>query len=199
MWHDFSPQLVTNTFGFLFYEKIKNKKFLWKRTADHDEYRGRFGPLVQAAMNGDWPAAKAFLDDNPHYVREHITKDKETALHIAANAQHTTFVEGLLSTELEMTQEDVAMQTSYGFTTLHSAAHSGNVRIAEQLVIKNSELLLIPDIYEDAPLNVAAYQGHTDMVSYLLSKTPLENLKVEKCKDLFHDTINNDMYGKPYI
>jgi ankyrin repeat protein len=135
----------------------------------------------------------------PNYVREPITRDKETALHIAAAAQHTTFIDGLLSSELGMTPEDVAMQTSYGFTTLHSAAQSGNVRIAEQLVIKNNCLLLILDINDDTPLNVAAYLGHANMVSYLLSMTPLEKLNVEKCNDLFHDTIYNDMYGKPYI
>jgi ankyrin repeat protein len=100
-----------------------------------------------------------------------------------------------------MTPEDVAMQTSDGLTTLHFAAQSGNVRIAEQLVKKNNNnnLLLILDINKDTPLNVAAYHGHTNMVLYLLPKTPLEKLNIEKFSDLFHDTINNDMYGKPYI
>jgi ankyrin repeat protein len=97
-----------------------------------------------------------------------------------------------------MTPEDVAKETSYGFTTLHSAAQSGNVRIAKQLVKKNNSLLLILDVNKDTPLNVAAYYGRTNMVSYLLSETPLEDLNVEKCNALFHDTINNDMYGKPY-
>jgi ankyrin repeat protein len=91
------------------------------------------------------------------------------------------------------------LQTNYGFTALHTAALVGNVSIAKQLVSKNVELPSITDFEGNTPLIVAAYVGHTDMVSYLLcpSSTP-ERLTQEKRIELLGHTIRNDMYGKPY-
>ncbi|XP_059436331.1 uncharacterized protein LOC132169291 [Corylus avellana] len=148
-------------------------------------------PLLQAAMKGDWPAAKAFLEENPDFVRAPITKEEETALHIVAAAQRTTFIKELLKW---MTPKDLELKTNYGFTVLHSAAQSGIVGNAEQLVKINSKPLLICDDKEDTPLIVATYIGHTNMVSYLLSKTPLEQLTDEKRNELLNHTIYNDMY-----
>jgi hypothetical protein len=89
------------------------------------------------------------------------------------------------------------MKTTSGFTALHSAAQSGNVRIAEQLVEMNNKLLSIKDVNEDTPLIVAAYLGHTNMVSYLFALTGLEHLTDGKRTELLEYTIYNDMFGKP--
>ena len=98
-----------------------------------------------------------------------------------------------------MRWEDLELKTNYGFTALHTAAQVGNVRIAEQLLKINNKPLSIVDANEDTPLIVAAYLGHTNMVSYLFSVTPLEQLTHEKLIELFHHTIYNDLYGKPYV
>jgi ankyrin repeat protein len=113
-------------------------------------------------------------------------------------AQHTTFIKNLLKL---MSPEDLELKTKYGFTALHTAAQVGNVRIAEQLLEINNKPLSILDVNEDTPLIVAAYLGNTSMVSYLfsLSRTPLEQLTHEKRIELFHHSIYNDLYGKPYI
>ncbi|XP_059436348.1 ankyrin repeat-containing protein NPR4-like [Corylus avellana] len=91
---------------------------------------------------------------------------------------------------------DFKLQTNYGFTALHFATQVGNVSIAEQLVEKNNELLSITDDKGDTPLIVAAYVGHTNMVSYLfsLNSTPPKPLTQEKCIELLGHTIRNDMY-----
>lgn len=98
-----------------------------------------------------------------------------------------------------MTSEDLELRTINGFTALHLAAQSGIVRIAEPLLTKNYTLLLIPDNSGDIPLNVAAYVGHTEMVSYLFHLTPLKELTADKRIELLECTSYNDMYGKRYI
>jgi ankyrin repeat protein len=179
----------------VFFGELKIKKIPGKRTL-LDECRGPCRPLLQAAIKGDWPAAKAFLEKCPHYVRAPISKEQATALHIAAAAQHTTFITKLLKS-IVSTPEDLELKTTYGFTALHSTAQSGNVRIAEQLVEMNNKLLSIQDVNEDTPLIVAAYQGHTNMVSYLFAMTGLEHLSDGKRTELLEYTIYNDMFGKP--
>jgi hypothetical protein len=177
---------------------LKNKnKIPGKRTLD--ECRGPCRPLLQAAIKGDWPAAKAFLKENRDYVRAPITKEKATTLHIAAAAQHTAFITEMLKLIVSTPKDLELMKTTSGFTALHSAAQSGSVRIAKQLVEMNNKLLSIQDVNEDIPLIVAAYQGHTNMVSYLFALTGLEHLSHGKRTELLEYTIYNDMYGKPLI
>jgi hypothetical protein len=175
---------------------LKNKnKIPGKRTLD--ECRGPCRPLLQAAIKGDWPAAKAFLKENRDYVRAPITKEKATTLHIAAAAQHTAFITEMLKLIVSTPKDLELMKTTSGFTALHSAAQSGSVRIAKQLVEMNNKLLSIKDVNEDTPLIVAAYLGHTNMVSYLFALTGLEHLTDGKRTELLEYTIYNDMFGKP--
>ncbi|XP_059438691.1 ankyrin repeat-containing protein ITN1-like isoform X2 [Corylus avellana] len=158
------------------------------------EEHGRCALLLRAALKGDWAAAKPFLKNKSDCLQAHITKEEATTLHIAATAGHTTFVEELLKLVGPIQPEDLESKTNYGFTALHSAAQSGNVRIAMQLVKINDKLLLNTCNMANAPLIVAAYLGHTSMVSYLFSVTPFEELTKEKRIDLLHVTIYNDMY-----
>jgi ankyrin repeat protein len=152
-----------------------------------EEHRRQSAPLLRAALKGDWVAANAvLLEKNLDRVRARITIEEATTLHIAAASGHTTFVKELLkSMEPIQSKDDLELKTNYGFTALHSAAQSGNVRIAMQLVNINKELPLIPCDRGDTPLIVAAYLGHTNMVSYLFSETPLEQLTDEKRIVLF--------------
>ncbi|XP_059436339.1 uncharacterized protein LOC132169299 [Corylus avellana] len=150
--------------------------------------------LLRVALKGDWAAANPFLKNKSDCLRARITKEEATTLHIAATAGHTAFVEELLKLMELIQPEDMELKTNYGFTVLHSAAQSGNVRIAMQLVKINNELLLKTCDMANAPLIVATYLGHTSMVSYLFSETPLEKLIEEKRIELLHVTIYNDMY-----
>ncbi|XP_062162606.1 ankyrin repeat-containing protein ITN1-like [Alnus glutinosa] len=171
------------------------QNFPGERTLDN--YRFVCRDLLKAALEGDWPAAERFLEESRglDYVRTPITNYKGTVLHVAVNAQRTTFVEELLKW-MKATPEDLELQTTGGYTALHYAAQSGIVRIAEQLVEINDRLLVMPDYSKDreTPLNVAAFQGHANMISYLLSQTPLDRLTSDNSTNLLLWTIRNDLY-----
>ncbi|XP_059440697.1 ankyrin repeat-containing protein NPR4-like isoform X2 [Corylus avellana] len=156
-----------------------------------DEYR----TLRQAASKGDWRAAKKFYETRNDCVRASIKTDKATALHVAVAYQQTAFIKKWLNLRT-LKQADLELKTNYGFTALHTAAQVGNVSIAEQLVKKNDNLPSITNDDGDTPLIVAAYVGHTNMVSYLFSliSTHPKQLTQEKCIELLRHTIRNDMY-----
>ncbi|XP_059657221.1 ankyrin repeat-containing protein At5g02620-like isoform X1 [Cornus florida] len=124
--------------------------------------------LFLAALKGDWQKAKDFLLSHPQAVSARITRGSETALHIAAGARHTGFVEELVNL---MTSDDLALQNKVGNTALCFAAASGVTRIAEVMVNKNEKLPLIRGSKGALPLYVAALLGHRDMVWYLYSIT----------------------------
>ncbi|XP_059657242.1 uncharacterized protein LOC132303820 isoform X2 [Cornus florida] len=124
--------------------------------------------LFLAALKGDWEKAKNFLDLCPQAMRARITRGSETALHIAAGARHTRFVEELVNL---MTSDDLALQNKVGNTALCFAAASGVTRIAKVMVNKNKNLPLIRGSKGALPLYMAAILGHRDMVWYLYSIT----------------------------
>nr|XP_023903616.1 ankyrin repeat-containing protein ITN1-like [Quercus suber] len=96
--------------------------------------------LYQAAFKGNWQEAKALLDIYPDIVRKPITEGEDTALHIAAAANHPNFVKELLKL---MKKEDLELKNNYEQTALYFAAASGNVIIAEEMVEKNDKPTLI--------------------------------------------------------
>ncbi|GFS44861.1 ankyrin repeat family protein [Actinidia rufa] len=124
--------------------------------------------LYLAALKGDWEIAKEFLYLNPQAVRAKITRGSETALHIAAGARHTRFVEELVKL---MRPEDLAVQNKVGNTALCFAAASGIRKIAEVMVNKNKELPSIRGSKGALPVYMATLLGHKDMVRYLYSVT----------------------------
>ncbi|KAB1221536.1 Ankyrin repeat and SAM domain-containing protein 1A [Morella rubra] len=142
-----------------------------------DKYLHLRAPLYQAALKGDWQAAKVLLEIYPNAVRVPATKWKETALHIAAVARHLEF------------------ENIKGNTALCSAALSGALTIAEVLVKMNNKLLLIRSKSGKIPLHIAALYGRRSLVSYLFSVTPFEELAHGERVDLLIATINTDMYG----
>ena len=172
---------------------MKNSKLVGEKRLLRN--RAKCASLLQAAIKDDWPEAQKFLQENPDCVRLPITRENATALHIAAAAEHTTFVKELLKL---MKPEDLELETSYGYTALHSAAQSGNVDIAKQLVRENKKLLFIPNQQKEMPLHVAAFLGQKKMVSHLFSETFAELNRVQRI-DLLHYTICTDMYGKPDV
>ncbi|VVA20295.1 PREDICTED: ankyrin [Prunus dulcis] len=126
--------------------------------------------LHLAALSGDWDIARNFLQSKPQAVRAKITKGSETALHIAAGAKRTTFVEELVKW---MTSNDLELKNDVGNTALHFAAVSGIKRIAEVMVDKNPTLPQIRGIKELTPLHMATLLGHREIVWYLYDKTIL--------------------------
>ncbi|BFG19579.1 hypothetical protein CerSpe_058530 [Prunus speciosa] len=126
--------------------------------------------LHLAALSGDWDIARKFLQLKPQAVRAKITKGSETALHIAAGAKRTTFVEELVKW---MTSNDLELKNDVGNTALHFAAVSGIKKIAEVMVDKNPTLPQIRGIKDLTPLHMATLLGHREIVWYLYDKTIL--------------------------
>ncbi|XP_028959484.2 uncharacterized protein [Malus domestica] len=152
-------------------------------------------PYVQlhlAALNGDWIAANNFLVSNPEAVRAKITKGSETALHIAAGAKHTTFVQELVKW---MMPSDLELKNDVGNTALYFAAVSGVKRIAEIMVDKNPRLPQIRGSKDSTPLHMATLLGHREMVWYLYDKTDTI-LKDSDRVGLLIAAIAADLYGK---
>ena len=147
-------------------------------------------------------------------VRDPITEGGDTALHIAAAANHPNFVKELLKL---MRTEDLEITNKYGQTALYLAAASGNVITAEEIVKKydNREVITAEEMMEKSkkltligiksgglkftPLYIAALLGHREMMSFLFSKTPLENLSAEERIELLVATISNDLFGMSHF
>lgn len=149
-------------------------------------------PLLLASLRGDWNVAREFLNFNPQAVRARITRNSETALHIAAGAKHIIFVQELV--EL-MEPIDLEMKNNDGNTALCFAAVSGITKIAEAMVKKNSKLPSIRGSMRATPLFMAALLGHKDMVWYLYSVTKEEGLTDEDWIGFLVAVINADLYG----
>ncbi|GLU12097.1 hypothetical protein SLE2022_288040 [Rubroshorea leprosula] len=128
-------------------------------------------PLYKAVDNGELEATLSFLDDNPDALTASLTKDGDTALHIAVLAGHVRIVEELVK---RMTSQDLAIQKIDRSTALIFAATGGVTEIARYLIEKNRELLCIPNENAHIPVVVAALYGHRDLVQYLYTETPIE-------------------------
>ncbi|XP_044507810.1 ankyrin repeat-containing protein NPR4-like [Mangifera indica] len=147
--------------------------------------------LHLAALKGDWEYAKSFLMLNPRAVSASITRNQETALHIAAGARHTVFVQELVNI---MTPDNLELQNKVGNTALCFAAASGIKKIAEVMVNKNQNLPSIRGSEGATPLCMAALLGHRDMVWYLYSVTKDTDLKEEDRIELLIAVINTGLF-----
>ncbi|KAJ4702482.1 Ankyrin repeat-containing protein [Melia azedarach] len=150
-----------------------------------------FAPLHLAALKGDWDFARKFFTWNRQAVCARITRNQETALHVAAGARHTIFVQELVN---YMTPDDLALRNKVGNTALCFAAASGITKIAEVMVNKNKELPSIRGSKGATPLCMAALLGHKEMVWYLYSVTKAEDLKEEDRIELLVAVINSGLY-----
>ncbi|KAG6624384.1 ankyrin repeat-containing protein At5g02620-like [Carya illinoinensis] len=155
--------------------------------------RAIHAPLLRAALLGDWKAAKAFIQSHPNSVIAPLTEDRDTVLHVAVAAKRTNFVKELVGL---MMPEELAMRATNKFTALYFAAQSEIVTIAEVMVKKNNNLPLKHpnDEIELLPLYQAILTGNRDMVSYLYSVTPVEDLAYVDRMELATAAISSDLY-----
>ncbi|KAI3830624.1 hypothetical protein MKX03_016456, partial [Papaver bracteatum] len=115
-----------------------------------------YNQLYFAAYNGDWEKASKFFENNPQAIREVVTEEQETALHIAAHRNHLVFIEEIVS---RMPPE-----------VLHFAVMHGNLKAAEVMYKKNQKLTQIQDGDGLVPLAYAlvfATGAQEEMVKYL--------------------------------
>ncbi|KAI3886133.1 hypothetical protein MKX03_023386 [Papaver bracteatum] len=119
--------------------------------------------LYKALDKNDWESAKDYLKANPNGV----------TLHVAALSGRVQLVKNLL--EL-MPKEALEIQCHLGTTALVLTAVEGSTNIAKLMVEKNSNLLRIKNSHNFLPLVVSAINGNEDLMRYLYSVTPKEEL-----------------------
>ncbi|KAI3496061.1 hypothetical protein L1887_38411 [Cichorium endivia] len=121
--------------------------------------------LHKATVKGDWSEAESILKNNKDAVREAITNDGSTILHIAVGIGHNGFVKNLIS---YIKDEDILEgRSSDGSTALHIAAIVGNTYAVNLLVEKNKALLEIKDHEGKEPLQKAYENMHLVTIGYL--------------------------------
>ncbi|GJV45371.1 ankyrin repeat-containing domain-containing LTR copia-type protein [Tanacetum coccineum] len=122
--------------------------------------------LRELTMKGDWMGADFILKQDNDLVREAISSDGSTILHIAVGIGHNDFVKNLFS---YISDEDVVVtRNSDGSTALHIAAIVGNKIAADLLLKKNKNCLRIRDKNGQEPLHKAYENMHLDTIGYLL-------------------------------
>ena len=132
--------------------------------------------LNKALQDGDWNAAKEFLNHHPHAISAKITVLDKTALYVAAEARHVDIVKKLVE---QMPAENLAIKAIDGYTALALAAYIGNYDIAKCMLEKNENLISIGNDNGNIPVVLALYNGHLELARYLYLRTPLEILMPE--------------------
>ncbi|KAI5343919.1 hypothetical protein L3X38_011795 [Prunus dulcis] len=158
---------------------------------DYNQYK----PLFDAVWSGDWNKAKEFLTLHPNAIRATIPSTNNTALHVATELEHEHIVEELVQL---MSEEDLEMTDNNGWTALALAADTGNVKMVECMVRKSKKLLSIPTDSDKTPILCASVSEQWDVVHYLYSVTPLQDLMPEKGPygaALLHDFIIGMKFG----
>ncbi|KAL6289321.1 hypothetical protein ACE6H2_006831 [Prunus campanulata] len=139
--------------------------------AKHDPYQ----PFFAAVKLGDWRKAKEFLTRDPNAIKARYSTGG-TALHIATKFGHEHIVEELVQL---MTPEDLEIVESGSWTSLHLAARL-NLKMVECMVTKNKKLLgIVEESQGLTPILIAARNDLWDIVRYLYSLTPIQDLRPE--------------------
>lgn len=113
-------------------------------------------------------------------------------LHVAAGANHTQFVQGLVKL---MNKEDLELQDYKNNTAFCFAAANGNIPMAKIMLEENQNLVEIRGFDGMTPLHFAALQGQSKMAMHLYDKT----YKIFDNRDwemLFFICINTGIDGK---
>ncbi|XP_020413794.1 uncharacterized protein LOC18787954 isoform X2 [Prunus persica] len=140
---------------------------------DYNQYK----PLFDAVWSGDSNKATEFLTLHPNAVRARIPSTNSIALHMATELEHEHIVEELVRL---MSEEDLEITDNGGWTALSVAANRGNLKMVECMVRKSKKILSIPTTSNQTPIILASINEQWDVVYYLYSVTPLQDLMPEK-------------------
>ncbi|XP_021763045.1 uncharacterized protein LOC110727774 isoform X1 [Chenopodium quinoa] len=147
--------------------------------------------LYKAAFHGDWKSAHEIFVKDPKCFSEIISKNGNTALHIAAAAGKHKFVEELLA-HANLTDTQLVQPNKAGNTAFCLAAASGVVDLVKEMEKHNSNLPNIGGNLGKKPIQMAAMQGHEKVVDHLM--TYFTNLSPEDRINLLITVIEKDLY-----
>ncbi|PIA41759.1 hypothetical protein AQUCO_02200296v1, partial [Aquilegia coerulea] len=145
---------------------------------DDDDYTWT-NPFIHAMERDDWKTFKSLLHVLSGAEGRKVNKEGETFLHLAVANGKALFVIELAKL---MSPEDLVLTDRDGYTALSLVAISGTKEMAEIMVKKNKDLVLVCDVHE-LPVVTAARHENTDMVHYLYWQTPKELFRPDKGKD----------------
>ena len=152
--------------------------------------------FYKALQIGNWDAVKEFLNRHPYAISAKITIKDQTALYVAADAGHVHIVEELVK---QMSEENLEIKDTDGFTALALAAYKGNYPIAECMLEKNENLIGIATKKGTIPVVLALLNGHLKLARYLYLLTPLEILEAKEGMmgaTVVSEAIYNEALGK---
>ncbi|XP_068304474.1 uncharacterized protein [Pyrus communis] len=140
-----------------------------------DEIRHEFRAFCAAVRRGDWEEAREFLTLHPNVIT--ATDSWGTALHNATIFGHEQIVEELVQL---MTEEQLEIKDGDGWTAFACAVRE-NIKMVECMVTKNKKLLGIAvEPLQRTPIVIAARNDQWDIVRYLYSLTPPQDLMPDK-------------------
>ncbi|XP_028807317.1 uncharacterized protein LOC114762033, partial [Neltuma alba] len=142
--------------------------FLDDPRESREKYRRVCVPLHNAAMKGNWEAAKRILENDWAILRAAITLRWATVLHVATGANQIPFVEELVKI---MDPQDLELQDVNGNTAFCIAAATGNLQIVKIMESKNKNLPALRGGARMTPLHMAALQGKREMAWHLYYNT----------------------------
>ncbi|XP_044496051.1 uncharacterized protein LOC123218612 isoform X1 [Mangifera indica] len=155
------------------------------------ETRNRHLNLYHAAFRGDWYTAERIFKENENDITAKLSNEGDTALHIAAEARRTTFVEKLVE---KMQKDDLSVKNNAGNTAFFLAASSNKVAIVKAMMKKNEELIKKKGEKDMLPLVMAAMMGNKEMIEYLYEATGEELLDDSNRIELLVNLINHGLY-----
>ncbi|KAB2610191.1 hypothetical protein D8674_018223 [Pyrus ussuriensis x Pyrus communis] len=131
--------------------------------------------LFAAVKRGDWDEAKGLLTLHPNAIT--ATDGFGTALHSATIFGHEQIVEELVQL---MTEEQLEIKNRDGWTALDYAVRE-NIKMVKCMVTKNQKLLgIATESTQETPIVTAAWRDQWDIVRYLYSLTPPQDLMLDE-------------------
>ncbi|XP_031251065.1 uncharacterized protein LOC116108969 [Pistacia vera] len=154
--------------------------------------RNRHLELYLAALKGDWDTAKIIYKEDRIDLTVKLSKQGDTALHIAVAAQRTSFVKKLVE---QMKKEDLAIKNNAGNSAFLIAAASHSVEIVKAIMEKNEDIVKIRGGNDMLPLHAAAQTGDKEIVEHLYETMDRDGLVNDNDSfELLVRLINHGLY-----
>nr|XP_048333634.1 ankyrin repeat-containing protein ITN1-like [Ziziphus jujuba var. spinosa] len=153
--------------------------------------------LHVAALRGDFETAEKYGDD----LKEPISRNRETALHIATLAGQKEFVKKLVEKFGPSIRE---IQNRMGTDALSYAATMGSLEMVKVIVEAGEFNCLSPESPESLESRkkaflMAAGLGHQDITKYLFKLTELQVLEHEEMRRLYIYCVEMGLYVKEFL